>query len=269
VWVPKDQSRAGRFSFARLGQEVDVVGLGLFAGFLLGLMTFLMNLDRPIWLALSAAAVFGTALVLHSLRRKQPLLDVRMLARNRPLTVTYLRAIAVPLIVYCVFYGFAQWLESAVGLSSATTGLVTLPLSVVAAASSLTGVRTKGLRGPFLFSVGAALVGSIGLFLVDSGTPVWLIALAVMCFGIPQGTFSTATQAAIYIQAPPEEVGTAAGMQRTATYIGAITSTSVLALLYGQRATDLGLHRLALVLGVLSALLFIATVFDRTIPRVA
>ena len=58
-----------------------------------------------------------------------------MLARNWPLTMTYLRAAAISIIVFSVYYGFAQWLQSAVGYSSAGAGLVTLPMSVVAAAA--------------------------------------------------------------------------------------------------------------------------------------
>jgi nicotinamidase-related amidase len=267
LWVPKDQPRTA--DFVRLVQEVDLIGIGLFGAFLLSLMTSLMNPDRSLWLGLLAAAVFGAALVGHSLRRRQPFLDVRMLARNRPLIVTYLRAGAVSMIVLSVYYGFAQWLQSAIGLSSATAGLVTLPMSVVAAVSSLTGARSKGLRAPFLVSIGAALFGCICLFVVDSRTSVWIIVIAFMFFGVPMGMFSTATQAAVYIQAPVEEIGTAAGLQRTAQYIGAIAGAGLLALLYGQHATDPGLHSLAAVMGTVSALLFIATLFDRTIPRVA
>lgn len=267
LWVPKDEPHAG--NFARLGEDVDLAGIGLFTIFLLSLMAFLMNLkSRPLWLALACAAIFGAALAAHSLRRRQPFIDIRMLARNLPLTVTYLRASAVMMIVYTVFYGFAQWLESAVGFSSAKAGLATLPLSAVAAVSSLTGVRTKGLRAPFLISIGAALVGCICLFLIDSRTPVWMISAAVMFFGVPMGMFSTATQAAVYIQAPADAIGTAAGLQRTAQYIGSIAAASLLALMYGQRATDHGLHSLAIVIGALSAFLFIATVADRTIPRI-
>src|SRR5262249_7656306 len=144
--------------FGRLMKEVDLTGVALFSIFLLSLMTFLMNLkNRPLWLALLGAGVFGAALVLHSLLRRQPFIDLRMLARNRPLAVTYLRAGAVSMIVFTVYYGFAQWLQSAVGFSSAKAGFVTLPMSAVAAASSLTGVRTKGLRAPFLVSIGSAL----------------------------------------------------------------------------------------------------------------
>jgi nicotinamidase-related amidase len=266
LWIPKDRTQAR--GFARLVEDVDLIGIALFAVFLLSLVAFLMNLRTgPLWLALSGAVIFGAALVVHARRRRQPFIDVRMLARNGPLAMTYLRAGAVAMIVFSIYYGFAQWLQSAVGLSSAAAGLVTLPMSVVAAVSSLTGVRTKGLRAPFLVSIGAALAGCICLLFVDSGTPIWIIVAAITFFGLPLGTFSTATQAAVYVQAPAAEIGTAAGLQRTAQYIGAIAAASLLASMYGQRASDHGLHSLAAVIGALGAVLFIATLFDRTIPR--
>jgi nicotinamidase-related amidase/predicted MFS family arabinose efflux permease len=267
IWTPHD--RAPAHTFAQLMKDIDLPGIALFAAFLLSLMAFLMNLKNgPLWLALAGSVVFGAALVWHSLRRPQPFLDVRMLARNWPLTMTYLRAAAISIIVFSVYYGFAQWLQSAVGYSSAGAGLVTLPMSVVAAAASLTGARTKGLRGPFLVSVGAALAGNLGLLFVDGASPLWMIVTAITLFGVTLGTFSIATQAAVYIQSPAEEIGTAAGLQRTAQYIGAIAAASLLASIYGERASDHGLHSLAAVAGALSAILFIVTLFDRTLARV-
>jgi nicotinamidase-related amidase/predicted MFS family arabinose efflux permease len=266
IWTPRDPAPA--HGFVRLMKDIDLAGIGLFAAFLLSLVAFLMNLKSgPLWLALGGSFVFGAALVAHSLRRPQPFLDVRMLARNWPLTMTYLRAAAISIIVFSVYYGFAQWLQSAVGYSSAGAGLVTLPMSVVAAGASLTGGRTKGLRAPFLVSVGAALAGSVGLLFVDGTSPVWMIATAFTLFGITLGIFSTATQAAVYIQAPAEEIGTAAGLQRTAQYIGAIAAASLLASIYGERASDHALHSLAAVAGALSVILFIVTLFDRTLAR--
>jgi sugar phosphate permease len=90
-----------------------------------------------------------------------------------------------------------------------------------------------------------------------------------MFFGVPLGTFSTATQAAVYIQSPQGAIGAAAGLQRTAQYMGASAAASLLAFIYGQRATDHGLHQLSIVMGAVSAFLLIATVFDQTIPRIA
>jgi MFS family permease len=265
LWVPKDQPRPADFTSLR--EELDLVGIGLFATFLLGLMVFLMNLDRPIWWALLAAAVLGVALVTHSGRRKQPFIDVRMLVRNGPLAMTYLRAGTFAMIIYCIIYGFAQWLESAAGFSSSQAGLAMLPLSVVAALSSLAGARTKGIRAPFIISIGSAVVGCVCLLFIDSATPAWMIAAAAVFFGLPQGMFSTALQAAVYIQAPAKEIGTAAGLQRTVMYVGAIAATSLLGLMYGDHATDRGFHGVAVIIGVLSTLLLVFTIFDRTLPR--
>lgn len=265
LWVPADPPQADQRG--NLRDKLDVVGFGLFAVSLLSLMAFLMHLQRPLWLALTGAVGFGGLLVAHSLRRRQPFIDVRMLMRNRPLTVTYGRAGINALVIYSVYYGVAQWLQSGIGLASAEAGLLMLPMSVVAAVSSLTGGRTGGLRGLFLISIGAAVAGCAGLLFITSQTSVWIVALAVMPFGVPLGMFSTATQAAIYLQAPAGEIGAAAGLQRTAQYIGAIAAAGLLAVMFGQRAGDDGLHRLAIVMGVLSAVLFLAILVDRTIPR--
>jgi peptidoglycan/LPS O-acetylase OafA/YrhL len=69
-----------------LTEKLDLIGIALFGAFLLSLMLFFMNLNHPTWLRLPVGAVFGVALVIHTLRREQPFIDVGMLVRNRPLT---------------------------------------------------------------------------------------------------------------------------------------------------------------------------------------
>lgn len=248
-------------------KELDLGGVLLFGGMLLAAMVFLMDLEHPRWAAVPFALLLGGLLTWHSLRRSEPFIDLRMLARHVPLTVTYMRTAASFAVVYCIFYGFAQWVESAGGYSAAAAGLATLPMSIVAGVASLAGARTRGLRAPFLVAFAASIAGCMGLWMLDSSSPLWLMAAAVTFFGVTQGLMSTCTQAAVYVQAPPGQVGTASGLQRTATYIGAIAATSLLGIAYGHHATDHGLHTLAIVMGGASGLLFLATIFDRTLPR--
>lgn len=265
LWTPKDVPQ--RFELGPMLRKLDLTGLALFSATLFALMSFLMRLSTPLWWVLALAVLSGTLLVLHSRRAIDPFFDVRMLAHNTPLVVTYLRACALATLLYCMLYGFSQWLEAGQGLSTAVAGLVTLPMSLAAAAASYFGGRTRGIRIPFIASNALMVVGCIALALISGGAAPWIIAAVAILVGIPQGMFSVSTQAAVYIQAPPNEIGTAAGFQRTAFYFGAIIAASVLALVYGQHASSAGFLHLTLVMASLSAALLVFTIFDRTLPH--
>ncbi|UPG90701.1 MFS transporter [Luteibacter aegosomaticola] len=264
AWIPRDPPRRVRRS---LWQELDLPGIALFSGALLSVMVFLLDIEHPQWIALPIAAVLGALMVWHSLRRADPFIDLRMLAKNMPLSVTYLRAAIAFTVVYCIFYGFAQWVEGAGGYSAAQAGIATVPLSLLAGVSSMLGARTRGLRGPFLFAFSCSIVGAVALLCIHSASPLWLMAAAVALFGIPQGLVSVTTQAAVYMQAPAEQLGAASGLQRTFSYIGAMAATVVIGVCYGHRPTDQSLHSLAIGMAVMSGLLLVATLFDRTLPR--
>jgi len=264
LWIPEDTPRAATFS--HLVQEIDLLGVALFGVALILLMSFLMNLDHPLWWALPASALFWAGFAMHSLRRHQPFIDVRMLASNLPLTVTYVRIMLFLLVTYCILYGFAQWLETSAHYSASAAGLMTLPMSILAGLCSLLAARTKSLRSPFVIGAAGGLIGCICLIFVHSDSPVWLIASAAMFFGVPMGMASTATQAAIYVQAPAADMGTAAGLQRTFSYVGAIFAASLLGIVYGHQPSDHGIHLLAIAMIGVTAFLLIFSIFDRTLP---
>ncbi len=171
-----------------------------------------------------------------------PFFDVRMLAHNTPLVVTYLRACVLATMLYCMFYGFSQWLESGTGFSSApwpARSCCRCRLRPVARRSSAGGRRAFGSRS----SSASALWWSDARRSARSAAvrPPWIIAAVAILFGhSTRHVFGFSTQAAVYIQAPPNEIGTAAGLQRTAFYLGAIIAASVLALVYGQHASTAG-----------------------------
>jgi MFS family permease len=56
----------------------------------------------------------------------------------------------------------------------------------------------------------------------------------------------------------------AAGLLRTAMYLGAIASASLIGLCYGRQATGAGLHRLAVILVLAAAALLAVTLADRS-----
>ncbi|WP_343244507.1 MFS transporter [Streptomyces sp. SID11385] len=270
VWVPADRPRTDRADAGAKPRAlgIDPLGIGLFAAALTLLCVFLLDLAHPDWWLLAPFAVCAALLAYWQLRTPRPFLDLRMIARNGPLARTYLRHGLSYLQIYCVMYGFTEWLEEAHGYSSTQSGLVMLPMSLCALVCSLTAARTKGIRAPL--SLGAALLtlGAGVLAGVSGHTPLAVLLLVAACFGIPQGLLGTSNQAAIQQHAPADSIGSAAGLQRTAQYIGAITASSLIALAYGQRASDSGMHLMALVSAVLGAAVLVLTLLDRSLrPR--
>ncbi|MCX4770075.1 MFS transporter [Streptomyces sp. NBC_01285] len=265
LWIPADppRRRAADGGTPRLG--LDPLGIGLFTAALTVLVFFLLDLAHPVWWLLAPFAVLTAALVRWQLRRPDPFIDLRMLAGNAALSRTYLRHGASYLLIYCVMYGYTQWLEEARGYSSGHTGLLMLPMSVAALVCSLLGARTKGIRGPLTLACVLLTVGAGVLMFLSGDTPLAVLLLAGACFGIPQGLIGTSNQAAVQAYAPAEVIGSAAGLQRTAQYIGAITASSLIALAYGQSAGDHGLHLMAGVAAVLGVLLIVLTVTDRAL----
>ena len=272
LWSPADARPAERAGAERpwaerLWAELDVIGLLLFAAFLTAAMLFLMRLAQPDWRALALALGLGGVLAVWSCRRPAPFLDLPMLAANRPLTFTYLRFGAIMMIGYSLFYGFAQWLQGAGGYDPETAGLMTTPLLLLAGIGALAAARIRSIRSAFLIACGSALAGSIALLLLDHAASPWSLAAAAGLLGLPMGMASTATQAVVYMQAPPRQIGTASGLQRTFGYIGSITSASLLALAFGPRPSDAGFHFLMSVLAVTSGVLLVAVALDRTLPE--
>jgi MFS family permease len=244
--------------------SLDVLGIALFAGAVVTTMIFGMSVKKdPHWWLVPVAVGLFAALVAHSRRDvAEPFLDVRMLAANKALSATYARFAVTCLLTYAVFYGYAQWMEDALGYTATEAGVATLPLSITAVASTFLGARTKTLRAPLAFAAFALLAGYLGLLLLGDGSSRVAIGVVGVVFGLSQGTNSVANQAAVYEQSPANEIGTSSGLQRTAGYLGAVGASSLLGLFYGRRASTAGLHSLGLAMVVVSALLCAGTLLD-------
>lgn len=265
LWVPADPPRERAADGSGVKVSLDPLGIGLFTAALTVLVFFLLDLAHPRWWLLAPFAVLTAVLTRWQLHAPQPFMDIRMLAGNGALLRTYARHGLSYLLIYCMMYGFTQWLEEARGFSSGHAGLLMLPMSVTALVCSLLGARTKGLRGPLTLGCVLLTAGAGILLLLSGDTPLGVLLIAGACFGVPQGLVGTSNQAAVQAYAPPESIGAAAGLQRTAQYIGAITASSLIALAYADAASDAGLHLMAAVAVVLGVLLTVLTLTDRAL----
>ncbi|MET8246475.1 MFS transporter [Streptomyces sp. NPDC005202] len=257
--LPRAKSAAGP------RRDVDLPGMALFAATLVSLMLFLIGPRLSHWYLPLLAAIAAGAFAVRELRSAEPFVDLRVLGGNVPLLATYVRQLLGYTTSYAFLYGYTQWLEEGRGLSASTAGLVLLPLSVSAlTVSSLTG-RREAVRAKLLVGGAVQIAACAALLLVGSGSPVRVLLAAGFVMGVPQGLSGLANQNALYRQADPARIASAAGLLRTFMYLGALGASAATAAFFPHRADTAGLHGLALFMLAGSALLLASTLPDRSL----
>ena len=150
------------------------------------------------------------------------------------------------LAMYTTFLVIPLLLADAPGWSSAEAGLI---LSVMWAPTVVCaplggqladrfGRRWPTVGGLLLFALGLWVVSGIG---VEIALPVLVGGLGLV--GIGLGLSSAGMQTAAVESVPSRESGVAAGIFSTSRYIGSITGSSVLPLLYGVGSGSAGFDR--------------------------
>lgn len=251
----------------RLATQLDLPGMALFAVMLVSLLLFLMNLHLRDWYLLVVAAAVGTAFALRELRAPTPFIDLRVLGGNTPLLVTYGRALVAYVVAYSFLYGFTQWTEEGYGLTPLHSGLVQIPMFLVAIGVSIVSGRRRGVRGKLIVGALGQIVACVVMLMLTGDSPVWMLVLVAVIFGVPQGLNSLALQNSVYFQSDPERTASSAGLLRTFAYVGSMVASSTTAASFGQRADTGGMHHLAWIMLGAGALYLLLTVLDRTLSR--
>ena len=265
TWIPRDPPQHAPKSAREVISRIDLTGIIGFALATTALLAFLFSISEPRWTLLAAAVVLLVALTGWELRAADPFLDVRLMVRNGPLTRTYLRFALVGLCVYVVLYGITQWLEAGRGTSALGAGLLLLPMSVISGAVVAPLSRRNLVRGPVIAAAAASLAGSVGVLLLTSHTSIVWIVVITLVFGVALGAAASGNQIALYVQAPPEQLGVASGLFRTFGYVGSIASSAITGIVFHTSVSDGGLHLIALIMIGVSITAVTLTVLDRTL----
>lgn len=264
-WIPRDQPIKGSRTVQEIAARIDLAGIIGFSGTMIALLVFLLALPTPNWIALGLAILIGSALVWWELRASHPFIDIRLLATNRGLTLTYLRFALGTLCVYTVLYGVTQWIEVARGISPETAGLLLLPMSLVGSVLALPISRMNLVRAPLIAAAISCLIASAGVLLIGTTTPIVWVVVITLIFGVTLGTSVSANQTTMYTEVSADQIGTASGLLRTFGYIGSIASSALISIFFRQSVNDTGLHTIALVMVILSIVGVIIVVADRKI----
>jgi EmrB/QacA subfamily drug resistance transporter len=177
----------------------------------------------------AAAAALVVLLVVES-RRADPLLDPRFFA-SIPFSAATLIAVAA----FAAFAGFlflnALYLQDVRGYSPLHAGLLTLPMAAMTAVlPPISGrmVARHGARLPLVVGgLGIATGGGL-LLALDVDTPLVLIVVAYVVFGIGFGMVNAPITNTAVSGMPLAQAGVAAGVASTSRQVGSALGVAVL-----------------------------------------
>ncbi|EGD54791.1 MFS transporter [Gordonia neofelifaecis] len=266
IGVPKDDVSIPS-DLRRTLAAVDPLGIALFASAVVAALEFLRSPSVQSLRLGAIALALTAALVVWERRFATPLIDVRMLAANRPLVRTYLRQALAALGMYTTMYGVSQWMEQSAGYSPTRVGVLLLPMSAVSIVVAAISSRRGAVRVPLLATGAAFGAAGLVMLLLTHDAPLWSLLAMSLLIGLANGLNSFANQAALFMQSPADQVGVASGLYRTFAYIGAITSASLIGAAFGDHATDAGFHVVGWATVGIGAAVALLTVTDRALPR--
>ncbi|MDN5284242.1 MAG: Major facilitator superfamily 1 [Mucilaginibacter sp.] len=249
--------------------QMDIVGVLLFGSFLL---TSLFALTEHDYLLVAgiAGCLLMVALLIWEWHHQSPFIDIRLLVRKPQLALVYVRTLATNYILYLLLNAVPQWIQVVKQIAPAHTGLIMLPMTLMAIS---VGLLISRINRPVLqnvLGVAVMLVACLCILSFNAAMPVLVIIAFLVIIGAADGINMIANQSLLNQEAPPDQKGVSFGLYRTAGYIGAIISGSQLKVVFHHGVTDAAFHRVdyfALISAVILLLLLIPLFVVKKMPR--
>ena len=219
------------------GEPFDWRGAGVYAASILTLIAGAANLDRGHWAwALLAAGTAGLLLFLRlEAGSRYPLLDLRLLTKNRVFALSNLAALFNYAATFGVTFFMSLYLQYVQGMSPRQAGTVLILQPVTQTLfSPLCGRLADRLPAAWVATAGMALC-ALGLAVaatVDaaSGLPTVLLMLTLLGFGF--ALFSSPNMSVIMGSVAPRYLGVASGLSATMRTLGMMTSMTLITIVF-------------------------------------
>ena len=249
----------------RPGARFDLPGLILLAAGLTGLLLGASlgasaGWTAPVtWIPLAAGAALTASYAGWAARRDQPALDLSLTRQRGPALSMALCALA-SVVTWAAVFLLPVFVQSVQGRSALVAGLAMAPQGLITGLSTVLAPRwLAGLtvRVTVLAGFAVLAVATLGLLLIATATPLWLIAAILAGRSVAIGLVVAPLLQALVQPLRPDQLGDANTLFNTWQRIAGSFGIGLVAALYATRARTLGpvaaLHSAGLVLVALAA----------------
>jgi EmrB/QacA subfamily drug resistance transporter len=182
------------------------------------------GLDIWAYLLPAIGVVSLIAFVVVERRAAEPIIPLRLFA-NRTISMVSIVSLLSGMSTLGLYFYFALFTQMITGLPPGELGLLFLPMSVTVAVVSIAAGRIVARTGRYKWLTVAGTAVGIGLMLfyanMDANTPLWVMCVASMAFGVSMGLTMQTLVVAIQAAAPLKDIGAATGLITQARTIGA------------------------------------------------
>lgn len=215
---------------ARRAMRLDLVGLMMLAAIIGAFLIALRGGEGMVPIVAGIAVLpLGLIFVRHELAADQPAVDPRLFL-HRPFAAAVTGVFGNTVVLHACFILIPLLVERVLAGSAATSGLVLLGISGVAALVAPYGGRASDRRGRRSLVVAGTLVmaaGLAGLWWAAGDVSFVGIGLLLGVVGLGMGLSGSARQAAALESINGNRIGMAAGTYYTGRYLGGVVGASL------------------------------------------
>jgi EmrB/QacA subfamily drug resistance transporter len=218
------------------GERFDLVGSVTYAGALVCVMYgFSLIPDVTGILLVAAGCGIGILFVRYEMRIPTPVLDMRLLTKNRVFAFSNLAALISYSATFAVTFLLSLDLQYTKDLSPEQAGLILIVQpAVMALVSPVAGRLSDRIDPQIVASCGMAFSATglfLLVFLVES-TQVWYLVVCLVVLGAGLGMFSSPNTNAIMSSVEKRYYGVASGMNGTMRLLGQMLSMGIAMMLF-------------------------------------
>lgn len=218
------------------GEKFDLTGSIIYGAAVIATMYGFSALPEIKGAILIAAGIVGILIfTFYEMRVPFPVLDIRLLTKNRVFALSNLSALINYSATFAVTFLLSLDLQYTKGFTSQDAGIILVAQPVVQAIiSPVAGKLSDRIEPRIVASAGMALT-SFGLFLLvflKEATPIWYLIICLLVLGAGFGFFSSPNTNAIMSAVDKRFYGVASGMNGTMRLLGQMFSMGIAMMIF-------------------------------------